>query len=533
MEYHVLMMVVKALTEFEPVGFVREVKGDTVSFFLNQGLTLSFGQIVRIDSDNRSFYARVVDAGSSSTLKTNEQLREAEGKESFGPYSSFRHVDAILLLESNAGNIRSPTFNPNYMDHVYATNEEDYSILRLSGDLEIGLLRSGENVLGEVGISVTAIPKMMGMFGMTGSGKTNTELVLNARIIDNPETVGLIFDFAGQLLSGKDIGSGSGLGDHPLFHSTVRYYSARGGKLCIGLRTLTPGRLWTIFPEIGRPQIRVARRLYEQLGKCWIEESREAYILEGYLGVGKIINYKSPNVINALMSRLSDLPSHLFPPSNYNFIDDVIQNISKGITCLIDISGLTSEEQQNVTCLTATNVAQHYKRLWENNFEAWKKLPTLLITLEEAHAFLDPEIRKTIFSDIALTYRKYRVGLNAVTPRPSKINRDVFAELWTKVIMKTELKRDRDYLTQNTPYMEYSDTEIKMLDIGEALLISEPQIRFAVPIKVIHYPDYLQQRGTAEYDLPPSKPLSEMDEKLKRIKSAGEFLAAEERSRKR
>jgi len=524
---------VKVLTEFEPVGFVREVKGDTVSFFLNQGITLSFGQIVRIDSDTRSFYARVVDAGSSSTLKTNEQLREAEGKESFGPYSSFRYVDAILLLESNAGNIRSPTFNPNYMDHVYATNEEDYSILRLSGDLEIGLLRSGENVLGEVGISVKAIPKMMGMFGMTGSGKTNTELVLNARIIDNPETVGLIFDFAGQLLSGKDIGSGSGLGDHPLFHSTVRYYSARGGKLCIGLRTLTPGRLWTIFPEIGRPQIRVARRLYEQLGKCWIEESREAYILEGYLGVGKIINYKSPNVINALMSRLSDLPSHLFPPSNYNFIDDVVQNISKGITCLIDISGLTSEEQQNVTCLTATNVAQHYKRLWENNFEAWKKLPTLLITLEEAHAFLDPEIRKTIFSDIALTYRKYRVGLNAVTPRPSKINRDVFAELWTKVIMKTELKRDRDYLTQNTPYMEYSDTEIKMLDIGEALLISEPQIRFAVPIKVIHYPDYLKQRGKAEYDLPPSKPLSEMDEKLKRIKSAGEFLAAEERSRKR
>ena len=192
------------MTEFEPVGFVREVKGDKISFSLNQGVTLSFGQIVRIDSDNRSFYARVVDAGSSSTLKTNEQLREAEGKESFGPYSSFRHVDAVLLLESNAGKIRSPTFNPNYMDHVFTTNQEDYSILQLSGDLEIGFLRSGEVVLGEVGISVKAIPKMMGMFGMTGSGKTNTELILNARIIDNPETVGLIFDFAGQLLSGKD-----------------------------------------------------------------------------------------------------------------------------------------------------------------------------------------------------------------------------------------------------------------------------------------------------------------------------------------
>ncbi|PVX24998.1 MAG: hypothetical protein CW691_05885 [Candidatus Bathyarchaeum sp.] len=522
------------MTAFEPVGFVREVKGDTVSFFLNQGTALSFGQIVRIDSDNRNFYARVVDAGSSSTLNTNEQLREAEGKESFGPYSSFRHVDAILLLESNDGRIRSPTFNPNYMDHVFTINEEDYSILRLSGDLEIGRLRSGEAVLGEVGVSVKAIPKMMGMFGMTGSGKTNTELILNARIIDNPETVGLIFDFAGQLLSGKDIGSeSSGLRDHPLFHSKVRYYSARDGKLCIGLRTLTPGRLWTIFPDIRRPQIRISRRLYEQLGNCWIEQSLETYRIEGYSGIKQIVPNAQKVVISALMSRLSDLPPHLYPPSNFNFIDDVVQNVSKGITCLIDISGLTSEEQQNVTCLTATNVAQHYKRYWENNFEAWKKLPTLLITLEEAHEFLDPEIHKTIFSNIALTYRKYRVGLNAVTPRPSKINRDVFAELWTKLIMKTELKRDRDYLTQNTPYMEYSDTEIKMLDIGEALLISEPQIRFAVPIKVIHYPDYLKQRGKAEYDLPTSKPLSEMDEKLKRIKAAGASLVAEEAAKKR
>jgi DNA helicase HerA-like ATPase len=267
------------------------------------------------------------------------------------------------------------------------------------------------------------------------------------------------------------------------------------------------------------------------LGKCWIEQSLEAYRLEGYSGVGHIINYQQKNVIIALMSRLSDLPPHLFPFSNYNFIDDVVQNISKGVTCLIDISGLTSEEQQNVTCLTATNVAHYYKRSWENNFEKWKSLPTLLITLEEAHEFLDPEIRRTIFSDIALTYRKYRVGLNAVTPRPSKINRDVFAELWTKIIMKTELKRDRDYLTQNTPYLEYSDTEIKMLDVGEALLISEPQIRFAVPIKVIHYPDYLRQKKSVDYDLPASRPLSEMDEKLKRIKAAGVSLATEKFSK--
>jgi len=391
--------------------------------------------------------------------------------------------------------------------------------------LEIGRLRSGEQMLGAVGISVEAIPKMMGMFGMTGSGKTNCELMLNARIIDSsPSTVGLIFDFAGQLLEGKELRPQRGLGDHPLFHNRVRYYSARERKLCVGLYTLHPAKLRAIFSDVTDHQYRFAKKLYERLGKSWIESVLETYEIEGSSGVGKTARaHKS--VIEALMHKLSDLSPNLFPASDYSFIDDVIQNVSKGITCLIDISGISSEEQHEIARLTASGVARYYKQMWEENYKEWEKLPTLLITLEEAHEFLDPDKPKTIFSDIALTYRKYRVGLNAVTPRPSRINFDVFAELWTKVIMKTELSKDRAYLTENTPYMEYSDTEIKMLDVGEALLISEPKIRFAVPIKVTHYPEYLDEREKVDYDLSPSKPLSEMDERLKRLREAGEDLA--------
>lgn len=503
----------------DPIGFICGTKGDAVSFFLNKGVTLSFGQIVHIDSGERSFYARIVNAESSSTLDAIEQLREAEGKESFGPYSAYRSVEAILFLEKTAGKVRSPTFNPNYRDKVYTASEEDCAVLKLSGELELGRLRSGEQSLGSVGINIEAIPLMMGMFGMTGSGKTNTELVLNAQIIDNsPKTVALIFDFAGQLLEGKGIKPQKGLKDHPLFHSKVQYYSSRDGKMTVGLHTITPEKLLTLFPDIGLPQFRLARKLYKKLGKSWIEETREVYGAEGHVGVGRVADYKMKHVIDALMLKLSSLSLDLFPTSDYSFIDNVTQNLCNGITCLIDISGISSEDQNKITCLVASTVARHYKRMWEENYTEWQKLPTLLITLEEAHEFLDPNKPRTIFSDIALTYRKYRVGLNAVTPRPSRINFDVFAELWTKVIMKTELRKDRIYLTENTPYLEYSDTEIKMLDVGEALLISEPKIRFAVPIKVTHYPEYLERRGKEDYGLAETKNLSEMDERLKRLR---------------
>jgi hypothetical protein len=69
--------------------------------------------------------------------------------------------------------------------------------------------------------------------------------------------------------------------------------------------------------------------------------------------------------------------------------------------------------------------------------------------------------------------------------------------------------------------MEYSETEIKMLDVGEALLISEPKIKFAVPIKVTHYPEYLDRRRQTDYSLPDCSKLSEMDERLRRLTEQG------------
>jgi len=506
------------------VGSVCKVEGDRVSFFLNKNEGLSFGEIVRIESGGRSFYARVVNAESRSTLGTGEQLREADGKETFGPYSFYKNIEAILFLERKAEKVRSPTFNPNYMDKVYRVTAEDSKVLKLVGELEIGSLRSGERSLGSVGINIEAIPRMMGVFGMTGSGKTNTELIINAQLIDHsPKTVGLIFDFAGQLLEGKEIG-GKGLRDHPLFHTKVSFYSTKEERIRVGLHTLLPWKLHILFPEIGYPQYRLAKELHKKLGNTWIEEAREEYITEGHKGIAKIAGYSNKAVIEALMSRLLHLDSTLFPPSNYSFIDSIIQNISKGVTCLVDISGISSEEQQRIVCLAATGVANYYKRMWEERYEEWQRFPTLLITLEEAHEFLDPNKPRTIFSDIALTYRKYRVGLNAVTPRPSRISPDVFAELWTKIIMKTELKADRDYITRNTPYLEYSDTEVKMLDVGEALLISEPKIRFAVPVKVTHYPEYLDKRGKVDYRLPEASGLEAMDKTLKRLRKAGKEL---------
>jgi hypothetical protein len=244
--------------------------------------------------------------------------------------------------------LRSPTSNPNYRDKVYAASGEDCSILKLSGELEVGRLRSESHLLSSVGINVEAIPRMMGMFGMIGSGKTNAELILNAQLIDNsPRTVALIYDFAGQLLEGKEIKSQQGLKDNPLFHSKVQYYSARDEKMTVSLRTVTPAKLYMLFPDIQSPQRRLAWALYKHFGADWIEKAREIYKEKINTGV-----HAQKVVVEALMQKLSSLPPELFPASNYTFVENALQNICKGVSCLIDISGLRSEDQSRVVCLS-------------------------------------------------------------------------------------------------------------------------------------------------------------------------------------
>ena len=58
----------------------------------------------------------------------------------------------------------------------------------------------------------------------------------------------------------------------------------------------------------------------------------------------------------------------------------------------------------------------------------------LVITIEEAHKFLDPAIaRQTIFGTIARELRKYNVTLFIVDQRPSGIDEEVMSQIGTRV----------------------------------------------------------------------------------------------------
>ncbi len=69
--------------------------------------------------------------------------------------------------------------------------------------------------------------------------------------------------------------------------------------------------------------------------------------------------------------------------------------------------------------------------------------PKLLITIEEAHKFLDPMVaRQTTFGTIAREMRKYNVTLLVVDQRPSAIDEEVMSQVGTRVTALLDNERD-------------------------------------------------------------------------------------------
>ncbi|NIN64297.1 MAG: ATPase, partial [Anaerolineae bacterium] len=76
---------------------------------------------------------------------------------------------------------------------------------------------------------------------------------------------------------------------------------------------------------------------------------------------------------------------------------------------------------------------QKMERFEETRAEADRPLQ-LMITLEEAHKFLNPAVaRQTIFGTIAREMRKYNVTLMVIDQRPSGIDPEVMSQLGTRV----------------------------------------------------------------------------------------------------
>ena len=108
--------------------------------------------------------------------------------------------------------------------------------------------------------------------------------------------------------------------------------------------------------------------------------------------------------------------------------------------------------------------------------------PQLIITLEEAHKFLNPEAaNQTIFGTIAREMRKYNVSLLVVDQRPSGIDEEVRSQLGTRVIAALDDDRDQGAVLSGVPDSNALKVLINNLESKKQCLLSG----YAVPMPLV------------------------------------------------
>lgn len=347
---------------------------------------------------------------------------------------------------------------PSHFSPVFEATEHDFrSVFGWEDDPTRRNFAIGQPLDMEVPVCLDLdrfVERSNGVFGKSGTGKSFLTRLLLSGIIRRQAAVNLIFDM----------------------HSEYGWEAVSEGKSCQtvkGLRQLFPHQVevYTLDPESAKRRgIKDAQELYLSYDQIEIEDINlvrgelnlseasldNANILYGEFGkhwITQLISMTNEDIttfcdekrghkgsIMALQRKLMRLENlkYIRSASPHNYVQQILKSLEAGKNVVIEFGSQSDMlSYMLVTNMITRRIHKAYVKKSEIFLQSKNPVdrPTqLVITIEEAHRFLDPAIVKhTIFGIIAREMRKYFVTLLVVDQRPSGIDNEVMSQIGTRI----------------------------------------------------------------------------------------------------
>ena len=395
---------------------------------------------------------------------------------------------------------------PGHFSQVYDASERDFrAVFGWEDDVHRRNFAIGQPIDMEVPICIDLdrfVERSNGIFGKSGTGKSFLTRLLLSGIIRKQAAVNLIFDM----------------------HSEYGWEAVSEGKefsTVKGLRQLFPGQvqIFTLDPEsTKRRGVYDAQELYISFDQIDVEDlmliSRElnlseaslenAIILRNEFGKGWInrlltlsneeiqefceVKMGSKSSIMALQRKLTRLAElkYIRGSCPHNYVNQILETIDAGKHVVIEFGS----QSNMLSYMLATNVIArriHASYVRKADRFLQSKNPNdrpqpLVITIEEAHRFLDPATaRQTIFGVIAREMRKYFVTLLVVDQRPSGIDNEVMSQVGTRITALLNDEKDIDAIFTGVSGGQSLRSVLAKLDSKQQALL----LGHAVPMPVV------------------------------------------------
>ncbi|MBI2863804.1 MAG: ATP-binding protein [Chloroflexi bacterium] len=485
---------------------VRLDSGDSVE-------DMAVGRYVVVEGRKKKFFGMITDV----TLGTIDKQIEITPPDMADPFvaeiiagaSTFGtvHVAPMLTLGLDAVSIldgpQPVKTVPSHFSEVREASEEDVALVFGREDASHFYVGTPLDMETKVCLDLKRFgERSSGIFGKSGTGKTFLTRILLIGLVQKGAAANLIFDMHNEYgwegsSEGEQTRTVKGL--KQLFPAKVAVFtldeeSSRARKVLtdftvqIGYDQVEPEDI-----EMLSELLRLSPRAMDAIGfllkkfgsSRWleaflsIESTEERDELAESLGV-----YSSTlRALNMSLSRLRRL-KFLVPRTVEDSVQMILGYLDRGQNVVLEF-GRYSDLLAYVLVanILTRRIHSRYVDATERAMGDKNQQPRqLVITIEEAHKFLNPGVAKqTIFGTIAREMRKYNVTLLVVDQRPSEIDEEVMSQIGTRITCLLDNEKDIDAVLTGISGKNELRTVLAKLETKQQALV----VGHAVPMPVV------------------------------------------------
>lgn len=430
---------------------------------------------------------------------------------------------------------------PSHFSQVYEATERDFrAVFGWEDDPKRRNFAIGKPLDMDVPVCIDLdrfVERSNGVFGKSGTGKSFLTRLLLSGIIRKQAGVNLIFDMHSEygweaVSEGKGMNTVKGL--RQLFPDQVKVYTLdpestkrRGIRdaqaLDLSFDQLDVDDIFLVQRELNLSEASLdnANILYNEFGNCWISELLEMTNEEITLFCEEKRGHKGS--IMALQRKLERLKNLKYISANTvpNYVGQILQNLEAGNNVVIEFGSHSDMlSYMLVTNMLTRRIHGAYVKKAEHFLmtkNPCDRPRQLVITIEEAHRFLDPAIVKsTIFGTIAREMRKYFVTLLIVDQRPSGIDSEVMSQIGTRITALLNDDKDIDAIFTGVSGGQSLRSVLAKLDSKQQALVLGHAVPMPVVVQTRAYDEkFYREIGDVDWEeMPDDKLFDEADSAL-------------------
>jgi hypothetical protein len=438
------------------------------------------------------------------------------------------HVAPMLMLEEGASEPKPVKTIPAHFTAVYPASAEEVALI-FGQEEQPGYFYIGEPLEME-GVHVALdlrrfVERSAGVFGKTGTGKTFLTRTLLAGLVRERVAVNLVFDMHNEYgWKSQDEFKQEVKGLRQLFPtgqvavftldeaSSRRRGSKVDGVVRIGYEQVEPEDVDSLSGLLALSDVQVGALYFLRrwLGQRWVarllDENDALEELTGALERGTLHGGTLGAIQRKLgMFRRFDFLQERVPEDP---VQQLLDYLDRRVNVVMEFGryGSSLEAYLLVANYITRRIHAHYVRRKEAALGGQEEEPCpLVITIEEAHKFLDPLVaRHTIFGTIARELRKYNVTLLIVDQRPSGIDPEVMSQIGTRVTCLLDDEADIRAVFSGISGGAALREVLARLDTRQQALILGHAVPMPVVVRTRTYgtPEFYAEMGGGETEEP-------------------------------